>query len=114
MTNSQNNSKQAFQDKMNRIGYNDTPFILKLIKIFSENAKSALENLNQTSPISDLVLKQQVAHKLKSNFQLFEYVEAEELASKIENASTLDEMKPYLKRLNKVLPAIMAELETFD
>ena len=113
MTNRKESNKLALQIRLNKIGDNDTNFIQKLIGLFSKNANAALEILNKKGEANGLFLKQQVAHKLKSHFQLFEYLEAADLASKIENAASLIEMEPYIKKINIILPIILDELEAF-
>ncbi|MFT5820498.1 MAG: HPt (histidine-containing phosphotransfer) domain-containing protein [Crocinitomix sp.] len=107
-------SQQVLQIRLNKIGNNDTEFIHKLIELFTKNAKKSLVILTQKNPEKSLIEKQQTAHKLKSNFLLFEFEEAFDLASNIENAPSLHEMAPYIVELNLVLPTILTALSDFE
>ena len=110
MNNSPNNNAEPLKDRLNRIGDGDTAFIEQLIVIFSKNAQNAQEGLNAISPPKSVFEKQQIAHKLKSNFQLFEYVEAATLASKIENSNSQEEMLPFIEKINIILSSILNEI----
>lgn len=110
MGESKNNSAESLRQRLNRIGNEDAVFIKELISLFSKNLKQGMLSLNQKNPANTIFEKQQVAHKLKSNFALFEYEFAAISASNIENAVTDEEMKPHIENLNDLLPNILDEL----
>ncbi len=110
MNDSQNNNVEPLKDRLIRIGDGDAEFIQQLIVIFSKNAKKAQDELNESSLSISIFEKQQIAHKLKSNFQLFEYVEAASIASIIEHSNSHEEMQPHIEKINEILPSILNEI----
>jgi hypothetical protein len=101
-------------ERLNILCDNDRTFIKDFVVLFRKNSKQAMSEINQTNPTKTLADIQIIAHNLKSNFLIFEFMEASTLASEIENTQTYEEMKPIIKRLNALFLNILDELASVN
>ena len=114
MINQDQNISNSLKERLTTLCDNDSVFMKEFVAVFVKNATQSMADINQFDPRKSLWEIQQTAHKLKSNFLLFGFLEASALASEIEKASSSEEMAPIIAQLNILFPNILNEFTKLD
>ena len=101
------------KEQVLKLGDNDSDFIKEFVSIFIRNTSTCLVELKMYSAKNDRSGLYQIAHKLKSNFNLLNQVEAKQICSNIEQSNDLEEMKASVPRLEEIIPELNAQLAYF-